>query len=225
MNMTRPRYVVAGTFLMLMTFPLHANPVLPGGTVAPDVFTIDSTPPLLGDISGAFDFTFGAGHLKGTWEEAVLVDPLGVTCSGCLDFAYQVTLDPSSHFAISQLGVTRFFGYSTDVGYVDESGDVAPNSVARGPAGGGVFFTFASFPPGQNNAYLLVATNARTYDMAGGLGVFGTDGVHNVSGQIGGLFEPTPVPEPSTSLLLSLGLAGIAAFRKRFAVQMLRSRN
>lgn len=220
------RYLLAATVLMMMTFPLHANPILPGGAVAPDVFTINSEPPLLGDLSGNFDFNFNGGHLTGTWEAAVLVDPFGVTCSGCLDFAYQVTLDPNSYFVIGQLGVSRFFGYSTDVGYVNESGDVAPNLVNRGPAGGGVFFQFSSHVTrGQNNAFLVVATDSKTFDTNGGLQVFGTtDGVHNVNGQINGIFEPTQTPEPSSALLLGLGLASIAAFRKRLVAPR-RSRN
>jgi PEP-CTERM motif len=67
----------------------------------------------------------------------------------------------------------------------------------------------------QSNAFLVVATNAKTFDTNGILQVFGTDGVHNVNGQISGIFEPTQAPEPSSALLLGLGLVGIAAFRKR----------
>jgi hypothetical protein len=45
-----------------------------------------------------------------------VVDPLGVTCSGCLDFAFQVTVDPDlSYAAIFAMNLTRFFGYTTDV--------------------------------------------------------------------------------------------------------------
>ena len=218
MRMLPPRYLLAATVLMLMTFPLHANPILPGGTVSPDILPNPGfEPPLLGDLTGNFDFNFSGSHLKGAWEAVVLVDPFGVTCSGCLDFAYQVTLDPDSDFVVGQLGVSRFFGYSTDAGYVDE-GDVPPTLVNRGPAGGGVFFQFSSaVSQGQSNAILVVATNTKTFDTDGGLQVFGTDGVHNVNGQISGIFEPTQAPEPSSALLLGLGLAGIAAVRKRLA--------
>jgi len=60
-----------------------------------------------------------------------------------------------------------------------------------------------------------VATNATTYDTNGVLGISGLGNNQSAAGQINGFFEPTFVPEPSTALLLSLGLLGIAAFRKR----------
>lgn len=79
MNVTRLRYLVAATALMLMTFPLYANVLHPGDTnVAPDVFSNPGNPPLLGNLTGTFSF----GGLTGSWQEVVLIDPLGVTCSG-----------------------------------------------------------------------------------------------------------------------------------------------
>jgi hypothetical protein len=47
------------------------------------VFSNPGNPPLLGNLNGTFNF--GGGLLTGSWEEVVLVDPLGVTCSGCLE--------------------------------------------------------------------------------------------------------------------------------------------
>ena len=221
MNVTRVRYPVAAIALMLMTFALHANPLLPGATVAPDVFTGSGTPPLLGDSTGTFNF---GGGVTGSYEDAVLLDPFGVTCSGCLDFAYQISLDPSSPYPIFTSDLTAFFGYTTDVGYITGSGNAVPNSVTRGPFGGSVDFNFNTATsvllPGESTDFFVVATNATGYDTNGVLGITGGSVTQSVSGQIDGLFEPTPVPEPSTALLLSLGLAGIAAFRKRLAVQI-----
>jgi hypothetical protein len=215
MNVTRMRYLVTAIALMPMTFSLHANPILPGGTVSPDMFNLTGTPPLLGDSSGTFNF---GGGVTGSYEDTVLVDPLGVACSGCLDFAYRVSLDASSPDAIFTSNVTAFFGYTTDVGYLTGSGDVAPNSVTRGPFGGFVDFKFNTTTsvllPGESTDVFVVATNATSYDTNGVLGITGGSApAQSFSGQIDGLFEPTPVPEPSTALLLSLGLAGIVAFR------------
>jgi len=62
-----------------------------------------------------------------------------------------------------------------------------------------------------------VATNAKTYDELGFLQINGGGRGIPAIGRISGLFEPAlmPVPEPSTALFLSLGMVGIAVFRKR----------
>ena len=221
MKLARLKQFVVVAALMLMTFPLHANVLLPGDmNKPPDVFpNPGSTPPLLGDITGTFNL--GSGVIIGHWEDAVLVDPFGVTCSGCLDFAFQITVDSSAADAgIFSANLARFFGYTTDVGYVSGSGNVAPNSVSRGPFGGGVTFLFntadSAIGLGRVSDFVVVATNATTFDRNGSLGIAGGNSQNpNLSGQINNLFEPTLLPEPSTALLLSLGLVGIAAFRKR----------
>jgi len=222
-NVIRLRYLVAATVLMLASFPLHANAVLPGGTVLPDIFSIPGgSPPLLGDISGTFSFGSGIGLLTGTWEEAVLVDPFGITCSGCLDFAFVVDEDPLLSSGIFALGPSRFFGYATDVGYIDGTG-ITPISVSRGPFGGGITFNFVTpgspptnvIGPGGGSAILVVATNAKSFDSFGILSISGGREGSPANGQISGIFEPTFVPEPSTALLLGFGMTGLTAFRKR----------
>jgi PEP-CTERM motif len=233
MNLTRLRYLVAATALVLMTFPLRANVILPGQSgIAPDVFPNPGSPPLLGVTNGTFSFGSGTGLLTGSYFEAVLVDPLGVTCTGCLDFAFQVNEDSGLSSGIFSLDLSRFFGYTTDVGYIagtghagDGPGNGDPISVSRGPFGGGIGFRFSApgstsntIGPGGSTDILVVATNATTYDTLGALGISGGSGANSpANGQITGLFEPTVVPEPSTVVLLSLGLAGIAAFRKRIS--------
>jgi hypothetical protein len=226
MNVTGLRYLVAATALTLMTLPLRANVLLPGGSVTPDVFSNpgSSPPPALDDISGTFSFGSGAGLLTGSWEEVVLVDPLGITCVGCLDFAFQLTEDPLLSTGIFNASLSSFFGYTTDVGYVNGTGRMGgsggagtPILVNRITSGAGVDFVFvnptsgAAIGPGGQSAVLVVATNATSFDSLGTLGIAGSPGINPITG----LFEPSRVPEPSTALLLSLGLAGIAALRKR----------
>ncbi len=206
-----------------VTFPLRANVLQPGDTnKLPDVFSLASPPPLLGDITGTYNL--GSGALTGTWESVVLVDPLGITCAGCLDFGFSVTLDaglPATD-GIFFLTLSRFFGYTTDVGYISNSGAVAPVSVSRGPGGNGITFSLPTsnqivgnqiLAPGKDTVFLLVATNATTYDSLGSLAVAGSNGTA-VFGQIDGLFEPS-VPEPSTALFLASGLMAMwAGWRK-----------
>ena len=56
--------------------------------------------------------------LIGHWEEVVLVDPFSppTVCGGCLDFAFQITVDSSAAGGgIFSANLGRFFGYTTDV--------------------------------------------------------------------------------------------------------------
>ena len=173
MYLTRLRCFVAATALGLLTLPLHANLVLPGDTVSPDVFPSPGNARVLGDHTGTFNI--GGGALTGSWEEIVAVDPFGVTCSGCLDFAFHVSLDPNTDpnviKAIFVLNPVSFFGYTTDVGYISDSGAVAPVSVMRGPFGAGIVFLLPTsnqmsgnqiLTPGKDTDFLIVATNATT---------------------------------------------------------------
>src|ERR1700756_3471753 len=105
--------------LLLLTLPLRADVVTPGGSVSPDVFPDPGNPPLLNSETGTFDFGSGSGEIIGNYFEAVAVDPFGVTCAGCLDFAFEVDLNGGLSSGIFSVGLSRYFGYTTDVGYID----------------------------------------------------------------------------------------------------------
>jgi hypothetical protein len=231
MRLTRYHCVLALTAGILVALPLKANPILPGGTVSPDIFPNPGSVPLLNHTTGTFSFGSGAGLITGTYTEDVAVDPFGVTCSGCLDFAYQVSLNPLLSSGIDSLTVGRYAGYSTDVGYIAGTGHMGGNGgngvpikVHRGPLGGGLGFIFVSpsagapIGPGGLSAFLIVATDSKTYDSSGFLAISGGRLGSPANGDITGLFEPTfqgSAPEPSTLALLGLGVAGIAGFSRR----------
>ena len=223
-NVVLPRFLAALAVLFMFTLPMNANVIVPGQTgVLPDVFTVPPgfDPPILGDLSGTWELA-GA---HGTWEETVLIDPLGLTCAGCLDFAFQFSVDPNVPLALYAMGLFPFSNdLMIDAGYVAGSGDRAPIAVSRG-FGGNVNFLFttqaSAVGPGQVSDFLVVATNARAYNSNGQLSFSGTDGNQiNHQGFIDGVFVPAAAtPEPSTSLLLVLGLIGFGAFRKRLAAR------
>jgi hypothetical protein len=216
-------WLAAASVFLAVLQPTQANVVTPGQTVSPDVFTLNSEPPLLGVTSGVF--SIGAG-VTGSWQQVVAVDPFGVTCAGCLDFAFQLSNDPTSLYPIFAVNVSQYFGVATDVGYLEGEGDTFPVSVARGPGGGGIGFSFATsaavISPGYVSPWLIVATNATAFNSAGFANIAAFTGQTNITTQISGLFEPSfeGVPEPSAAALISLGFVGIFMFRFRHAQKL-----
>jgi hypothetical protein len=217
MNLTRARCVIGITGLMLTTLPLHANVLLPGDSGAPDAFPNPGMVSLPNHIHGTF--SFGGGALAGSYDDYVLVDPLGIGCPGCLDFALVLTVTTGN---ISTFGLSSFAGFTTDVGYViGSAGGFDPTDVARFPASGAdVGFGFTSdLVGGQTTDALIIVTNATSFDTNGfaATNLSATGGV--TPGYFGGVISGPffePVPEPSTASLLSLALMGIgiAVFRK-----------
>ena len=151
---------------------------------------------------------------------SICAESFGVTCGGCLDFVFNVDIDQASTGGIGSLTMARFSGFSTDVGDVANANGDNPITVSRGASGSGVSFNLIfenlPLPPGAATKGLVVATDATAFDTGGSVFIngFAFGSGSNITGQINQLFEPVVVPEPST-LLLGVGLAGIAAFRKR----------
>src|SRR4051812_44924069 len=82
---------------------VQATPLPVGGTVIPEGLPDPGNVPVLASVSGTFDFGSGAGHITGTYEQGVLVDPFGLTCAGCLDFYAAVTLDGGLQAGINNI--------------------------------------------------------------------------------------------------------------------------
>jgi hypothetical protein len=94
------RYLGVAALLTLMAVPLHANPILPGQTVTPDVFT-PPIPLVLGETTGTFSLPVGGGSITGTYTDIVVADPNSTVCTGCLGFGLQITVDSTSPGAIT----------------------------------------------------------------------------------------------------------------------------
>lgn len=203
----------------------RADSIAPGESVSPDVYTLLTTPTALDEVTGTFNVDGGA--LIGSYVEGVVVDPLGVTCAGCLDFFVHINISSSTD-SVYRVGLDSFKGTATDVGYISGSGDVNPTSVLWASNGSTLSSFFGSSPgvnlSGESTDYMVVATDATAYSVGGSLGIGGfstpADTYNNALAQINGMILPVATPEPGIVSLLSIGLLALMGYsyrRKRLA--------
>jgi hypothetical protein len=192
-----------------------ANVIAPGQVLTPDVFPNPGSVSILDSVTG--NFSFNSGALTGSYHELVFDDPFGITCVTCLDFAFLISVDPGSTGSISTFGFGNVSCYTTDVGYIPGiGGGTDPNFIERLPAPGlAVGWGFdLGVGPGQSTDLLLVATNATSFDTSG-LVSFNQDSAGLPGGFLFDFAGSVAAPEPAAALLPSLGMLGIAAFRKK----------
>ncbi len=182
--------------------------LLPGTTVAAQ----PSSFPVGGTMLASQTAPFSSGTLSGSLFSEVVQGDAGNPYVGGLTFAYQFVLSSGSPDSASQMTISSFAGFQTDVSYSLQGGvaalgsvvEVAPSNFSRSLAGNVVRFIFLNqqVPPGQGSALLVIQTDATAFQPSAAA-IIDSLSVNVPS------FAPMTVPEPGTAALL---LAGLGAF-------------
>jgi len=159
-----------------------------------------------------------------TLDAAVYEDPGNTFCADCLDFVYQVTNSDGSADGVGRVTAVNFTGWSVDAGFSPTApgsgggtafvdGTDAPGLVDRNTPDT-VGFQFESSPtaaiaPGDTSNLLVIETNST---------IFGAGAAAALDGSTANFAAFDPSPEPTSALLMGLGmlaLAGVRRFRRR----------
>jgi hypothetical protein len=184
-------------------------PLGPGGFVFPPPLGVNPTGTLLATTTTPFL----SASLNGTLISKVYSGDSTSPLTG-LTFTYQIILSANSPNAVSQLTVSRFDSFLTDVSYFgDGATNTPPSFISRSNEGGGVGdvmqFHFGppgvtdSLFPGHTSSLLIVQTSAPNFQPTTASIIDGV-AVPNIAS-----LAPLTIPEPSAA---ALGIAGLVAF-------------
>lgn len=187
----------------------------PGGFVFPPPPGVNPTGTLLASTTTPFL----SSSLNGTLISRVYSGDSTSPLAG-LTFTYQIILSPSSPSAASQLSVSRFDSFVTDVSFFGAGPtNVAPSFISRSSEGGTVGdvmqFHFGppgpieSLVPGSTSSLLIVQTSALQFQPTTASIIDGV-AVPNIAS-----LAPLSVPEPGTAVLSLAGLACLALVRRK----------
>jgi PEP-CTERM motif len=197
--------MVVASLLAIQVKALTIYTLAPGTSVA----ALSSSYPVGGTLLASVTTPFSAGVISGTLVSSVLANDAANPYSGGLTFTYQLGIAPASPDASSEMTVSSFTSFLTDVSYNTAGSDVNPSNFSRSSSGDTVRFIFLNQPvgDGQTSALLVVQTDAVDFQatMAGII-----DGLTvNVAS-----LAPISVPEPASGALILLGL-GVMGLRLR----------
>lgn len=191
-------------------------PLGPGGFVFPPPPGVHPTGTLLATATSPFL----SASLNGTLISSVYSGDSTSPLSG-LTFTYQIVLSPSSPSAVSQLSISRFGSFLTDVSFFgDGATNIPPSFISRSSEGAGIGdviqFHFGapgpteSLLPGNTSSLLIVQTGSVNFQPTTASIIDGV-AVPNIAS-----FAPlNVVPEPSIAALGLLGLTAFVARRKK----------
>jgi hypothetical protein len=184
-------------------------PIGPGGFVFPPPPGLNPTGTLLATTTTPFL----SASLNGTLISKVYSGDSTSPLAG-LTFTYQIILSASSPNSVSQLTVSRFGSFLTDVSFFgDGATNTPPSFISRSNEGGGIGdvmqFHFGApgatdtLFPGHTSSLLIVQTSSPNFQPTTASIIDGV-AVPNIAS-----LAPLTIPEPSSAML---GLAGLVAF-------------
>jgi hypothetical protein len=186
----------------------------PGQFVFPPPVGVNPT----GTLMATTTTPFLSASLNGTLISRVFSGDTTSPLSG-LTFTYQIVLSPSSPSAVSQLSVSRFDGFITDVSFFGGATNVSPSFISRSSesltVGDILQFHFGppglteSLIPGSTSSLLIVQTSALQFQPTTASIIDGV-AVPNIAS-----LAPLSVPEPTTAVLGLAGLVGFALLRRK----------
>ena len=215
-------WALAFAFTLAAATPAQAVLLNTGDTVALPGTTVASEPQLGGavivDEVIPFSFVSGLGTILGTVQQRIVRS----TLDGTLDFYWRVVNDVESVGAIGSFRIGEFDSPEYNANYrIDGLGDLGPQTAHRF---NGLFESYLNFYdfsasgllPGQSSLFMFLDTTATDYARTAFFDVTNINQTF-ISDSFAAYSPATPVPEPSSALLIALGMAGVAAVVRRKA--------